>query len=77
MWVNVLLFLVAVATAAYFYITRNFGWFKARGVYEHEPAFPFGCAEANQQLMGKHHFLRILNIIYEKLVIKPFKWVRK
>ena len=46
MWVNVLLFLVAVATAVYFYLTRNFGWFKARGVYEHEPAFPFGCAEA-------------------------------
>ena len=29
MWVNVLLFLVAAATAVYFYLTRNFGWFKA------------------------------------------------
>ena len=66
MWVNVLLFLVAVATAVYFYLTRNFGWFRARGVHEHDPAFPFGCAETNQQLVGKHHFLRVLNLIYEK-----------
>ena len=40
--------------------------FKARGVHEHEPALPMGCAEANQSLMGKVHMVRFLNLLYEK-----------
>ena len=66
MWVNVLIFLIAVATAAYFYLTRNFGWFKARGVYEHDPSFPFGNPETNQAMMGRVNFARLSNLIYDK-----------
>ena len=66
MWMNVFLFLVAAATAAYFYITRKFGWFKARGVYEHDPAFPFGCHEVNQTMMGKVAFTRSIKPVYFK-----------
>ena len=66
MWVNVLLFLVAVATAAYFYLTRNFGWFESRGIYEHDTALPMGCSEANQLMMGRLSFFRMLDPIYLK-----------
>ena len=66
MWVNVLLFLIAVATAAYFYLTRNFGCFKKHGVYEHDPAFPFGCPEVHQSMMGKVNFARLTGLIYDK-----------
>ena len=66
MWVNVLLFLIAVATAAYFYLTRNYGWFKACGVYEHDPSFPFGNPEMNQAMMGKVNFARLSSLIYDK-----------
>ena len=45
MWVEVLLFLVAAATAAYLYLTRHVGWFKARGVCEHDYSFPCGTPE--------------------------------
>ena len=64
MWVNVLLFLVAVATAVYLYLTRNFGWFKAHGVFEHDAALPFGCAEANEVFMGRRNIQRVTEPIY-------------
>ena len=66
MWVNVLLFLVAVLTAVYFYLTRNFGWFRAHGIHEHDPAFPFGCSEMNQATLGKINAIRISKGIYDK-----------
>ena len=66
MWVNVLLFIAAVLAAIYYYLTRNYGWFKDRGVHEHEPTLPFGSTEANQLVMGKLHQLRFTNLIYFK-----------
>ena len=66
MWVNMLLFLGAVATAVYWYLTRNFGWFKSRGIYEHDTVFPMGCPEANQLVMGQLAFQRMLEPIYVK-----------
>ena len=69
MWVNVLLFLAAAATAAYFYLTRHFGWFKARGVHEHDAALPFGCPEVNQVFMGQRNFQRVTEPIYFKYAL--------
>ena len=66
MWVNVLLFIAAVLAAIYYYLTRNYGWFKDRGVHEYEPTLPFGNPEANQLIMGKLHNLRFTNLIYLK-----------
>ena len=69
MWANVLLFLVAVVTAVYFYLTKNVGWFKARGVCEHDAALPFGCPEVKQVVMGQRHIQRITEPIYFKYVL--------
>ena len=66
MWVNVLVFLATAASAAYLYLRRNFGWFRARGVAEHDPALPFGTPEFNEVIKGKTHFLRYTNLIYNK-----------
>ena len=66
MWVNVLLFLLALATAAYLYITRHVGWFKARGIDEIDYVFPFGGKEIKQAFMGKSPFVRITSNIYQK-----------
>ena len=66
MGVNVFLFIAAVLAAIYYYLTRNYGWFKDRGVHEHELSLPFGSAEANQVLMKKLHNLRYTNHIYFK-----------
>ena len=66
MWVNVLLFLVAVAIAAYLYARRNVGWFKARGISEHQFVFPYGSAEAKQGFLGKISFSMATSEIYKK-----------
>ena len=66
MWVNVLLFLVAVATAAYLYIRRNVGWFKARGIYENEFVFPYGSSQVKKAFQGKISFSMVTREIYEK-----------
>ena len=66
MWVNVLLFLVAVATAVYLYARRNVGWFKSRGIFENEFVFPYGSLEAKQGFLGKISFTMVTREIYEK-----------
>ena len=66
MWMNVLLFIVALAAAAYFYITRHVGWFKARGIDEIDYVFPFGCQEMKQTVMGKTPFVKLSGEIYKK-----------
>ena len=66
MWVNVLFFLGSLVVAAYWYLTRNFGWFRARGIYEHDNAFPMWCPEANQIMMGRVAMQRMLEPIYFK-----------
>ena len=66
MWVNVLLLLVGLAIAGYIYLTRNFGWFKALGVHEHDPCLPFGCSELNNAMIGRVAFTRMLKSMYFK-----------
>ena len=66
MWVNVLLFLVALAAAAYFYMTRHVGWFKARGIDEIEYIFPVVSQEFKDAFMGKIPFVRVTSEIYKK-----------
>ena len=66
MWVNVLLFLVAVATAVYLYARRNVGWFKSRGIYENEFVFPYGSPEIKDGYWGKVSFAVATSKIYEK-----------
>ena len=66
MLINVVLFLVAVLFCAHFYITKKFGWFKARGIHEYEPAFPFGSPNTWELFSGKRGFTRMLDTIYER-----------
>ena len=66
MWVNVLLFLMAVATAAYLYIRRNVGWFKSRGIYENEFVFPYGSSQVKKGFRGEISFSMVTREIYEK-----------
>jgi hypothetical protein len=69
MWFNVLLFLVGGVTFAYFYMTRNFGWFKARGIDEHDPMFLFGCWEMFNLFTGEVNIVRLTDSIYKKLSV--------
>ena len=66
MWVNVLLFLVALAAAAYYYMTRHVGWFKARGIDEVEYIFPFVSQEFKDAFSGKIPFVRVTSEMYKK-----------
>ena len=66
MWVNVLLFLVALVAAAYFYITRHVGWFKTHGIDEIEYVFPFVSQEFKEAFTGKIPFVRVTSEIYNK-----------
>ena len=66
MWVNVLLFLVGLVTAAYFYMTRKFGSFKACGIGEYEPSFPFGSPVTKGVFTGQVNFIRMLEDIYQE-----------
>ena len=66
MWVNVLMFLVAVAIAVYLYARRNVGWFKARGIPEDEFIFPYGTREAKDGFQGKVSFSMVTSKLYEK-----------
>ena len=53
MWEYLVLFLIAVLTVIYLYFTRNFGKFQQHGIFEHDTAFPLGCTEMNNAMMGK------------------------
>ena len=66
MWVNVLLFLVGLVTAAYFYMTRKFGSFKAHGIWEYEPSFPFGSTVTKDIFTGQVNFARMLEKMYHE-----------
>ena len=66
MWVNILLFVVGLVTAAYLYLTRKFGTFKAHGIWEYEPSFPFGSPHIKEMFTGKRHFSRNLEEMYSK-----------
>ena len=66
MWVNVLLFVVGLITAAYFYMTRKFGTFKAHGIPEYEPSFPFGSPMTQEMFTGQLNFARMLEKMYHE-----------
>ena len=66
MWVNVLLFVVGLITAAYFYMTRKFGTFKAHGIPEYEPSFPFGSPMTKEMFTGQLNFARMLEKMYHE-----------
>ena len=66
MWVNLLLFIVAVATAAYFYVTRHAGWYRAHGIEEIDYIFPFGNHSLKQAIMGKLPFVCITAELYKR-----------
>ena len=51
---------------------QELGWFKNRGIYEHDTALPMGCSEANQLMMGRLSFFRMLDPIYLKWVSSCF-----
>ena len=66
MWANVVLFLVGLVAAAYFYMTRKFGMFLAHGIWEYEPSFPFGGPNMRDILTGQTNFTRALQKMYHK-----------
>lgn len=66
MWLNILIFVAASVSALYFYLTRNFGWFEARGIKEHDPTFPFGSLETKEMFQGRRNFARMLTSIYSR-----------
>ena len=58
MWVNILLFVVGLTIAAYFYMTRKFGTFLAHGIPEYEPCFPWGSQKTKEIFTAQTHFTR-------------------
>uniref|UniRef100_A0A1B6M6B5 Cytochrome P450 n=1 Tax=Graphocephala atropunctata TaxID=36148 RepID=A0A1B6M6B5_9HEMI len=51
MLVEILVALLAVAGSLYFYLTRNFNYWKKKGIVYIEPKFPFGTVQ--DQFLGK------------------------
>ena len=53
MWVEVALGLAGLFAALYLYMTRNYGFFKARGVKHVKPVFPWGSPMTKEVTLGK------------------------
>ena len=50
----------------YFYMTRNFGYFAAHGVYEEPGSFPFGSETNKNILQQKVSFITATTPLYQK-----------
>ena len=74
MWLNILLFFIGVFTFFYWYITKEFGYFKARGVVEAPASFPFGSEPARNMFTGKNQTAKN-NILTEHIAITALKLV--
>ena len=56
MWFELLIIFVGALVGNYFYITRKYGYFKARGIPEVPAHYPFGAYEFWLMLTGKKSF---------------------
>ena len=66
MWMNIVLGLIALLTFAYFWTTRNYGYFSSRGVFEMPASFPFGTFNSWNLFTQKKSFLNGLDDVYNK-----------
>ena len=53
MLLELLLFLVSLGLAFYFYLTRNVGYFRSRGVLEIPSIFPWGSEATKLMYTGR------------------------
>jgi len=65
MFLEVFLFLCLLFSLFYWHCTKQFGFFKIRGIPFAEPSFPFGSSNAKQALMGKVAFIDIDKLLVE------------
>jgi len=61
MWLEILLLLSSLFLYLYWYVTKHFGYFKARGVAEATPTFPFGSNHMWKLMMRKASMLNFLD----------------
>ena len=66
MWVNILLFVLGLVIAAYFYMTRKFGTFLAHGIPEYKPCFPWGSEKTKEIFTAQTNFARACQKMYHK-----------
>jgi hypothetical protein len=79
MWLHILLFVIGLITFSYWYLTKEFGYFKARGICEPPASFPFGSEPAKRIFTGKlstwtflNQFLSFVGCDYFNLSDKPY-----
>lgn len=53
MWIEILLVTLSLLLYLYWYITKDWGYFKARGITEDTPVFPFGSSGLWKLMSGK------------------------
>ena len=72
MLVEILLFLVLAFTLLYWYVTKQFGYFKKRGVPEDSASFPFGSEVSWKVWTGKESGLKSQSDINGKFTNERF-----
>ena len=53
MWIEILLLLVLLCGLTYWYVTKNFGYFRRMGVAEDPASFPYGSECMRQVWSGR------------------------
>jgi len=66
MWVEIGLFLLTIFLGLYFWITKNFGYFKAHGLPEAPGTFPFGSEHMWNLMLRKTSFIKQFDGLLEK-----------
>ena len=64
MWIYILAAFLGLLAAAYFYLTRDFGYFKSQGIPEAPGSFPFGSNEMKRMFTGKENFFSAMQNMY-------------
>ena len=64
MWTELLLVCLAGCLAVYWYITKDFGYFRKRGIAEEPGTFPFGSDGAWKVWLGGASFLKIFGKVH-------------
>ncbi len=65
MFVTVLVLLAGLLAAFYFYMTRNHGYFSARGLAHVPPVFPWGSETHRRMVAREISFVTASKEIYE------------
>ena len=70
MWLEILLLLSSLFLYLYWYVTKHFGYFKARGVAEATPTFPFGSNHMWKLMMRKVMTMIMIMIMIMMMTLK-------